>query len=157
MSNNDAGVQSAAFPIKQFLQIRGWKHFQTTASGEAVYGQFSRKPDAPRIQVEVSDSGYWALRSWSGQVTGEDVWHTEAEGETLDELRAELLGCGAMEWECPHCGESGGEPRTQYCRYEYGADADGNRGEMREEEIEMCTKCVESERLHVMRLRAEGW
>jgi hypothetical protein len=54
----------------------------------------------------------------------------------------EILSDDEPQWSCPYCGDEGGEPMIKYSRpYLYGADYDGNRGEMRQDAEECCSKC----------------
>jgi hypothetical protein len=134
---------SAVNEIERFLKIRKWKR-DVNSLGEVSY----ISPDSEWcVELSGDGDGCCAIRKFTdsdidGIATGRYV--TELETETLAELKEGLVSIDAMPWECPNCGEDGGEPRTKYSRYLYGADADGNRGEWRDEEEEGCSKCIRS-------------
>jgi len=138
-------TQNEIEQIERFLRVRNWDH-AVNQLGEAEYSLNGE------WQVQITKDGYWAL----GKFTDADVpndaykggyeavgrYETECEGTSLKALEAALVARGVMPWECPYCGEEGGNPVTTYSRYLYGADYDGNRGEWREDAEEQCTKCA---------------
>ena len=130
-------VQSEAAQIERFLAVRGWKRGDARSAAEAAGVTIYMRPDG-EFWVEIG------LHIWSLYQRDElkPRYLLAYEGETLAELEREAVSLGAVAWWCPNCGEEGGEPREAYDRYLYGADADGNRGEWREDTIEGCSKCI---------------
>jgi hypothetical protein len=136
--------------IERFLRVRGWKR-DVNPLREIEY-----TPLDGEWRVQVIASGYWWLSHFTDAdrpVFGHDGaellmavgrYESVEEGDTVESLEKAMVGAGAMPWECPYCGESGGEPRTAYSRELYGSDADGNRGEWREYAEECCSKCIKS-------------
>jgi hypothetical protein len=138
--------------VERFLEVRGWKPSPYT------HHAFISADSAWEVELDV-DGGVCTMISIN-QFTDSDVPNDAYKGgmeararyETVgnecysvDELRDELYSLGAMPFECPDCGDAGGEPRTATSEpYLYGVDADGNRGEMRTETFEGCSKCIKT-------------
>lgn len=126
--------------IERFLTVRGWKR-DVNPLGEI---EFTKGRD--EWQVQISKDGWWAL----GKFTDSDIdgvatgrYQTVSEGETLAELEKELVGEGAMEWECPNCGESGGTPRTSYSREFQGCREHGGMVTWEDQGCSLCVKSTE--------------
>lgn len=127
--------------IHRFFKVRGWTGSPNELGEMELYS-----PDL-KFRVQMSAHGLMALQAWlpvEGFSQDPNRYQTIAEftGDEWSDMQTELVSVGAMPWECPNCGEEGGEPRTAYSRELYGADADGNRGEWRDYEEEGCSKCV---------------
>jgi hypothetical protein len=131
-----------------FLLAAGWKR-EVNLLGEIELTQPSGD-----WQVQISKGEWCALLEFTDADVETD-WGWEARGryKTISEyadnewpdMKAEMISLGLLpppKWECPACGEAGGQPRTIYSRYLYGADADGNRGEWRTDEEECCSRCA---------------
>lgn len=127
--------ETTAIPqISGYLAIRGWKS-ETSPIGEILITSPSGEW---RVQITAKD-GWAAIHHFTGVPSR---WKLEAECDGFNAMRDQLTNVGALEWECPNCGETGGRPRETSERYMYGADADGNRGEMRWDVTEGCSKCI---------------
>ncbi len=139
-------IKNETEQIERFLRIRDWNALGVNYLGELVYTK-----GRDEWQVEISKDGWWSLNkftdgdlpndAYKGGFEAAGRYESLDEGQTLKALEAAMVSRGAMEWECPYCGESGGEPRTSRSRELYGADYDGNRGEWREYEEECCSRC----------------
>lgn len=127
--------------IERFLQVRKWKR-DVNFLGEIEYVSPSDE-----WQVQLSKDGWWAIQRFTdSDIQVQDVgavatarWITESEGQLLTDLRDELVSLGAIEWECPNCGETGGQPRTAYSREWQGCTEHGGPVTW---EDEGCSKCI---------------
>lgn len=128
-------ASTEAHAIERFLTARGW----------ILRGRLFMSP-CGEWSCRLTDDR-WELRSYDLAPDDSETINVAAQGETLAELERGAISLGAVAWWCPNCGEEGGEPREYYDRYFYGADADGNRGEWREDTIEGCSKCIQSGRM----------
>jgi hypothetical protein len=124
---------------ERFLTVRGWtQHPDDFHAWVSPCGFFEVFLDA-----DIETAAITHLEHVEGTTTCTETH--EAEVSSLEELARELVSLGAMPFECPNCGDVGGEPRTATSEpYLYGADADGNRGEMRTETTEGCSKCIKT-------------
>lgn len=82
--------------------------------------------------VQVQDVGAVATPRWV--TVGDECY-------TADGLEKELVSLGAIEWECPNCGETGGHPRSIHSREFQGDRAHGGYVEFEEEG---CSKCMQT-------------
>ncbi len=115
---------------ERFLRVRDWQLSRITEYGGLYFkGEFE-------VEIAIEEGFVNIVHVPSGD--GVDVF-------TVADLERELVSRGAMEWECPYCGEPGGDPVEVGERYLYGADADGNRGEWREDHETRCSKCTKRE------------
>ena len=120
--------------IDRHMRGRGWTR-NINLLGEIEW----EKPGEWRVQVAAAGPSidWWAIQAAVnesgtdfGPSTLADVGYlTASECNSFEEFCGEMVNLCALPWECPYCGKAGGEPRTAYSRYLYGADADGNRGE----------------------------
>jgi hypothetical protein len=129
--------------VERFLEVRGFER-SVNYGGEVSYISADSE-----WAVELNGTDSVSLCKFTdGDIDGVAVGRYETAGDecsTLDELKAEMYSVGALPFECPNCGDAGGEPRTATSEpYLYGADADGNRGEMRTETFEGCSKCIKT-------------
>ncbi|HKT90115.1 MAG TPA: hypothetical protein VJQ59_16840 [Candidatus Sulfotelmatobacter sp.] len=129
--------------IERFLIGHGWKR-AASLFGETA---FEKNGD---WRVEVEDDCISIRRFSDSDIQVQDVgavatprWVTESEWYSLDELRIELVWLEVHEWECPYCGESGGEPVTRTWREFQGVE--GHGGVVIFEE-EVCSKCYRPQR-----------
>lgn len=132
--------------IERFFRGRKWTR-EVNPIGEIEYTSEDRE-----WQVQVGKDAYWCL----GKFTDSDVetewglavqgrYHTEEEeeGESVEELEKAMVSVGAMSWECPHCGESGGEPVTIGWSEFQGVEGHGGMVNFSEDG---CAKCIGRER-----------
>jgi hypothetical protein len=123
--------------LEQFLKIRRWKSY-VNPLGEVSY----ISPDS-QFCVEIGPHGWCSVGT--SDIDGEavDGYVTQGEPETLKELKEELLSLGALQWECPYCGEPGGEPYTvSWTEYQ----GESPHGGLVTFQDERCTNCVRTER-----------
>lgn len=148
--------------IERFFRGRSWTTTTGVSRGEIYYT--SPKPN-DEWQVQVSVEGYWALchftdgdlpnDAFKGGMEAVGRYESVEEGDTVEELEKAMVSVEAMPWECPHCGEAGGEPITTTSREWQGHEAPiGGWVEFTEE---MCTKCLEAARIHNMKMAMEGF
>ena len=129
--------------IERFLRVRDWERSGVNPLGEVEYTK-----GRDEWQVQISPDGWWSLNKFTDSDVPNEAYKGgfEAVGryESLDEgmgvkaLEAAMVSVGAMEWECPYCGETGGDPVTSYSREWQGDEYHGGIVEWSEE---MCTKC----------------
>jgi len=131
--------------IGNYLKVRGWK------PAVSELGEILMTHPSGDWQVQVSKDGWAALCRFSDadvQVEGVGMvaiprWITESEygPEEAQILREEMISIGALEWECPNCGEPGGSPRSVVSREFQGDEAHGGYVEF---EDQGCSKCIRS-------------
>lgn len=125
--------------IERFLSVRGWKRDVNPL------GEISYQDKGGEWCVEVNEFG-WQLRAFTdadvetecGPVA-QGRFELVTEGDTLNELRDSMVEEGAMAWECPNCGESGGKPEEVRSREWQGDEAHGGWVTFVEE---CCSKCL---------------
>lgn len=121
--------------IERFLRVRGWEQ------SEDDYHIFLKKEGMFSVVID-AQAGWCYISHFSE--TSDDVDPISDELHSLAELELELVSVGAMEWECPNCGETGGEPRTRtYSDWQGGEYPNVQRMEC---EQEGCTLCLRGRR-----------
>lgn len=111
--------------IERFLEVHGWRR------GDSFACPYFTSPDGEWC-VEIDEEWASPVKVHDPDVIGRECYN-------LAELERELVSLGAMEWECPNCGESGGKPITETSREWQGDAAHG--GYVNWEETR-CTNCV---------------
>jgi len=124
--------------IKSFLRTHGW-------GGD---GPMMVRPDCEWRVILESDGG-WRLERFLDVNADAPCgplrpaqYLLDSQGQTLegtDEFRETAISVGAVEWDCPNCGATGGESVTRRSREFQGC---AEHGGMVEFEEEMCTRCV---------------
>lgn len=145
--------------MARFLRMRDWTR-DVNPPGEIEYTSKDRE-----WQVSITPKdGWWSLGhftdgdvpndAYKGGYEARGRYESADEGQGLKDLEAAMVSVGAMEWECPYCGESGGEPMTNHSREWQGDEYHGGMVEMAEE---MCSKCTRAAAEQRMKLAIEGF
>jgi hypothetical protein len=137
--------------VERFLEVRGWKpseythHAFVSPDREWEIELDVNWPECLGIIVNKFTDSDLPNDAYKGGMEAVGRYEQVAEYTDFEEFKSEAVSLGAIPWVCPYCGEEGGEPRSCESEpYLYGADADGNRGEMRTETLEGCSKCIKT-------------
>ena len=131
--------------IERFLQVRGWERSDSLRDWDGHIWLKGRD----EWRIELTDIGASIEKFTDADIPDDHykggfvaVGRFETVGQecySLAELEAELVSLGAMPYECPYCGEAGGEPVDVYWTEYQGVSPHGGVVETTEER---CTKCV---------------